>query len=79
MHHERLVELVEIKRRTRAQLDVHHRSLRECREHLESRLHRKDRRTIRHVVGHIHRKTTAIDRMKLRIRIPGFIKVNARY
>ena len=78
VHHERLVELVEVERRAGAELDVHHRAHGEGGEHLVRGLHGEDGRAVRHLVGNAHGEAAAIDGVELGVGVPGLVEVDAR-
>ncbi len=78
MHHEGLVELIEVEVGARAELDVNHGAHREGREHLMCRLDGEDGGTIGHVVGDAHGEAALVDLMELGVGVPCLIEVDAR-
>ena len=78
VHHEGLVELVEVQRSAGAELDVDHRGHGKGREHLVRGLHGEEGGAVGHVVRHVHGEAAAIDLVKLRVGVPGFVEVDAR-
>ncbi len=77
VHHEGLVELVELERGARAELDVDHRAHGEGREHLVRGLHGEDGGTVGHVVGDVHGEAAAVDFVELGVGVPGLVEVDA--
>ncbi len=77
VHHERLVELVEVERGARTELDVDHRAHGEGREHLVRGLHGEDGWAIGHVVGNVHGEAAAVDFVELGVGVPGLVEVDA--
>ena len=79
MHHEGLVELIEVERGTRAELDVNHRGHGEGGEHLVRGLHGEDGGAVGHVVGDAHGEAALVDLVELGVGVPGFVEVDTRY
>ena len=79
VHHERIVEVVEIQRRAVAFLHMNHRSHGESRKHLMRGLNRENSRHILYFSTYSHRESFRINRMELRICIPCLIKMDARH
>ena len=77
MHHEGLVELVEVQRGAGAELDVDHGAHGESGEHLVRGLDGEDGGTVRHVIRDVHGEAAAIDGVELGVGVPGFVKVDA--
>ena len=78
MHHEGLVELIEVERRARAELDVDHGGHGKGGEHLVRGLHGEDGGTVGHVVGDTHGEAALIDLVELGVGVPGLVEVDAR-
>ncbi len=77
VHHEGLVELVEVERSAGAELDVNHRAHGEGGKHLVRGLHGEDRGAVGHVVGDVHGEATPVNLVELGVGVPCFVEVDA--
>ena len=77
VHHEGLVELIEVQVGAGAELDVDHAAHGKGGEHLVGGLHGEDGGAVGHVVRDVHGEAAAVDGVELGVGVPGFVEVDA--